>query len=56
LKPFYSETVAETNFLFLREGVGALVKKAFDPETTKPHLKHNLMCVFETVHSCVQHQ
>jgi len=56
LKPFYSEPVAETNFQFLRESVASLVKKAIDPATTQPHLKHNLMCVFESVHNCIQHQ
>ena len=56
LKPFYSEPVTETNFLFLREGVAALVKKATDPGTTRAHLRHNLLCVFESVHTSVQHQ
>lgn len=56
LKPFYSEQLAETNFLFLREGIAALVKKAVDPGTSCAHLRHNLLCVFESVHSCIQHQ
>jgi hypothetical protein len=55
LIPFWNEEVCEKHSSYLKEIIFSLTKKAMDPEMKNPHLMHNFICVFETVHYCLQH-